>query len=92
MSADLNTRLEQAIKKRDTISSEVQKLKGKLEAAKTNLSTLEGECRAKNLDPDNLEAVLAALNTKYEALVTELETKLGEADGKLQAYTSKVQG
>jgi chromosome segregation ATPase len=72
----LATRLEKAIKLKETLSSEVQKTKGKLEQARASLEALEEECRSKNLDPNSLDATLKTLEAKYETLVGELEEKL----------------
>ena len=82
----LATRLEKAIKLKETLSSEVQKTKGKLEQARASLETLEEECRSKNLDPNNLDTTLKTLEEKYETLVGELEEKLKEANTKISAF------
>jgi len=64
-------KLQSALKKRKTLESDLQKLKGKLEVAQTNLTRVENSCRKRGLEPENLSTIIEELSQKYEAAVDQ---------------------
>lgn len=82
----LDERLEAATKKRNELSAAVQRIEGRLEAEQKNLEQIETECREKGLDPENLDATIEKLNTRYESEVAELETAVSEAETALEPF------
>ena len=87
--ADLKARLDLAVKRRDDLAQKRQRVLGRLEEAERSLDDLRGKCRAKNLDPDNLGAVIDKMTATLEQSVASLESKLTEAETALDPYINR---
>ena len=87
--ADLKARLDTVVKRRDDLAQKRQRVLGRLEEAERSLDDLRGKCRAKNLDPDNLGAVIDKMTLTLEQSVTSLEAKLTEAETALDPYINR---
>ena len=85
---NLKTRLDSAVKRRDELAQRKQRLLGRLEEAERTLEELRAKCRAKGIDPDNLDGVIEKLETSLEDSVTRLEAKILEAERALEPYTN----
>jgi chromosome segregation ATPase len=86
---DLKARLDLAVKRRDDLAAKRQRLIIRLEEAERSLEELRAKCRAKNIDPDKLDEVLAKLGTSLEQSVASLESKLTEAEKALEPFTNR---
>jgi chromosome segregation ATPase len=86
---DLDARLETATRRRDTLAGAVQRIEGKLESARTALSTLEETCRSKGVEPDQIDAVIEQLSVRYEQLVEQLESDIEAADAALAPFLNE---
>ena len=86
---DLKARLDLAVKRRDDLAQKRQRLIIRLEEAERSLEELRAKCRAKNIDPDKLDEVLAKLGTSLEQSVASLESKLTEAEKALEPFTNR---
>lgn len=86
---DLKARLDLAVKRRDDLAAKRQRLIIRLEEAERSLEELRAKCRAKNIDPDKLDEVLAKLDTSLEQSVASLESKLTEAEKALEPFTNR---
>jgi DNA-binding ferritin-like protein len=86
---DLDDRLEAATQRRDTLAGRVQRIEGKLESARTALQTLQATCRSKGVEPDQIDAVIEKLTTRYEQLVTQIEQDIEAADKALAPYLTE---
>jgi predicted nuclease with TOPRIM domain len=82
----LNTRLDEAIQQRNDLVAKKQRVEGRLEAARTTLSQVETECRGKGIDPDKLDETIEQLQTRYQALVEQLEGEVQAATVALAPY------
>lgn len=89
MEPNLKTRLEEALRRREELSSRVQRLVGRLEEAETALETLRGECRSRNVDPDRIGEVIGALEGHLEGLLSQYEACLSNAQSALDSLTRK---
>ena len=87
--ADLKERLDRAVKRRDELAQKRQRVLGRLEEAERSLDDLRGKCRAKNLDPDNLGAVIDKMAATLEQSVATLEAKLTEAETARDPYINR---
>ena len=76
---ELDSRLQQAVETRNQIAAEVQRVAGRLDAAKTTLSEVEKAIQAKGLDPDALDKVLKDLEERYADGVASFEQDIEEA-------------
>jgi chromosome segregation ATPase len=90
MSADLDKRLETAVGERDRLAAEAQRIAGRKQAAEENLEGVRAEVRAKNLDPDTLDATIEQLETAYTAAVEKLEGEVATARSALAPYQEKT--
>jgi membrane-bound lytic murein transglycosylase B len=82
----LDDRLKVAIQQRDELAAAVQRISGRLDAARTALATVEQECRDKGYDPDTLDDTLRSTQAKYEQAVILLEKQVSEARTSLQPF------
>ncbi len=79
--------LNQLIQRRNQLTQELERLRGRKEQAQRNLSELESECREKNIDPDKIEETLKELWARYQRRVPELEAKISRCADALAQYT-----
>lgn len=86
MGDTLDQRLDAALERRSDLEAKRQRLEGKLESARKNLSAVEAECREKGVDPDKLDDTITKLTDKYQSLIETLERAVEEADTALAPY------
>lgn len=79
-------RLQEVVRKRKELSSKLDRLKGRLESAKAELSKVEEECRNKGIDPAKLDEVIEKLQAKLDQEVDKLEKGLAEAEEALKPF------
>lgn len=84
--ADLDQELEDALKRRKTVASEIERLKGRQEQAAATLKALEDECRSKKIDPAKIDETLTQLEERYTTIVEELKRDTEEAEKALAPY------
>ena len=84
--SDLDQELEQVLKRRRTVASEIERLKGRQEQAEASLKALEDECRAKKIDPMKIDDTLKQLEERYVTIVEELKRDTEEAERALAPY------
>ena len=84
--ADLDQELEDALKRRKTVASEIERLKGRQEQASATLKALEDECRSKKIDPAKIDETLTQLEERYTTIVEELKRDTEEAEKALAPY------
>ncbi len=83
---DISARLQSAVKTRDALASKVERLRGRLEEAQTNLAAVEQTCRDKNIDPDRIDEAIEKLKGRYDAAVTKLTTDLSSVEEALTPF------
>jgi len=83
---ELDDRFDQAVKKRNQLSREVERLKGRWEEALKNLKAVEEECRQKKFEPEQIDGVLEQLEQRYKTAVEALEKDNTETEQKLRPY------
>lgn len=86
MSNHDHTRLDAAIKRRDTAASTVQRLQGRLSAAQDDVATIEAECNERGVPPDKLDPAIIQLERRYEKAVTAFEEEITAAEGNLAPF------
>ena len=82
----MEARLKNALEKRDTLNTKIQRLKGRLDMAIQDRDQVIQDIRAKNIDPDNLENTITLLEEKYETLLSQFESDLNTLQNKLTQY------
>jgi len=83
---EVHRRLEDAVKRRDKLASEVQRMKGRLESAQQSLETVERECRDRKIEPDQLDKAIESLSGRYTKAVSDIENETTTAETALQPY------
>ncbi len=86
---ELNARLAAATKKRNELEAQIQRIQGKREATQTALETVEAECRAKGVNPDDLDTTLTKLTNLYQQQVVEFEQRIAGAEKAIAPYTGE---
>jgi chromosome segregation ATPase len=87
--SDRRDRLDRAVSRRDKAREDVQRIKGRLEAAEKELEVVETECRDKGVDPDALDAAIAKLDERYEATLQDLEDRITETEAALKPFVGE---
>lgn len=87
---DLDKRLDAATRRRDAIVAECRRIEGKLEAAEAALHEVEAECRSKGVDPTKIDQVIQQLESRYAALVEQVERDVAAADLALAPYIKEI--
>ena len=83
---DRRKKLDQLISQRDGLRESVQRVQGRLDSARVDLARVEEECRKRKVAPDQLDAAINQLQTRYEAALAELATKLQEAEAQVAPF------
>jgi chromosome segregation ATPase len=89
MTMDLKTRLDSLVRRRDDLDQQRQRALGRLEEAQRSVDELKAKCRAKNVDPDNLDATIQKLEAELDKSVATLETQLSQAEKALEPFTQR---
>lgn len=83
---DERQRLEVAIKRRDRVQQDVNRIKGRLDSARAEVAKVEAECRQKGIEPDNLESTIDQLTEKYNKALVDVETRISKAEADIAPY------
>lgn len=86
MSTELDTRLKDAIAKRDRLASDAARIAGRKDAAERSLLEIETEIRAKKLDPNTLDETIEKLEAAYALEVSTLEEAVDKAREELTPF------
>jgi len=86
LDSSYDQRLDAAIKRRNHLSREIERLHGRKEEAERNLRAVDDECRAKKFEPDQIDQVIEQLEQRYHAQVALLEQQIAEAEKQLSPY------
>lgn len=84
---DLKARLDSAIKRRDQLSLQIQRVMGRLEESERSREVLREECRSKNIDPDKIDEAIAKIRGALESSLVQFESKLDEASKAMEPFT-----
>ena len=84
--SDLAAQLQNATKRRTEIVSKVERLKGRLEEAETNLAAVEDECRAKKIEPNQIDEAIAKLEARFEKEMKTLQSAMDSAEAALEPF------
>lgn len=85
---NFETQLQEATKKRTTINSRIERLRGRLEEAEANLENVEAEIRKKKIQPDHLDDAILKLEERFTKELNNLEAAMDSAESALEPYES----
>ena len=83
-------RLDQTIRRRDQLRAEAQRIRGRLDSARSELEAVEAECREKGVDPKMLDDAIERLSERYDTVLTGLEVSIQEAEEVLRPFTGEA--
>jgi chromosome segregation ATPase len=86
MSENLDQELDQIVERRKKVAEAIERLKGRKEQAESGLAAVEAECRAKNIDPDKIDDIIAQLEGKYREQISVLKKDTEEAERALAPF------
>lgn len=84
--AKLDERLDLALKRRDDLTAKKQRVEGRLEAAKKALGEVETECRAKGIEPADLDTKITQMDDLYRQSVETLEQGVTAGEAALAPF------
>ena len=74
------------LKKKQDLEARTQRIKGRLEEAKRNLSAIEQECETKNINPANLDSSISDLQVEIKETYSTLKGQMESIDQELRTY------
>lgn len=83
------TKLDELLKKRDSLRDTVQRVKGRLDSARLELKAVEDECLQRKVAPDQLEDSIRRLDEKYTTVLADLQTKIQAAEQAVAPYSEE---
>lgn len=83
-------KLHALLARRNDLNREVERIKGKLEGARANLSSLEDDCRKRGVEPDKLDETIEKLKVRYDEAVQVLEENIEEAERRLAPFQESL--
>jgi len=83
---DRREKLNAVIKRRDSLKESLQRAQGRKEAATKELASVEEECKKRNLSPDQLNAMITKLRTKYDSEVQAISDQIKTAEEALKPF------
>lgn len=84
--SNLDQELEDVRQRRKKVAETLERLRGRKEQAETNLAAVEEECRAKNIDPEKIDAIIQQLEDKYREIVEKLTEDTEAAEKALKPF------
>jgi chromosome segregation ATPase len=79
-------RLDDAIARRNRAAQKVQKLRGRLDAARETVAEIEEECSERGVPPEKLDAAINQLQKRYDSSVAAFEKHIDEAEAQLAPF------
>jgi chromosome segregation ATPase len=84
--SNLDQELEDVRQRRKKVAETLERLRGRKEQAEASLAAVEEECRAKNIDPEKIDDIIAQLEDKYRGIVEELKKDTEAAERALAPF------
>jgi predicted nuclease with TOPRIM domain len=82
----LDKRAREVLEKRERLSAELERTKGRYQASLEQIQQIHAECASLGVDPDHLEEEIQALLSKYQALLDSLSKEIQAVDAKLEPF------
>lgn len=86
MSQNLDKRAQELLRKREQLAAEIERGKGRYQAALEQEQSIRQECMDLGMDPDNLSQSLESLRTDYELELKKLEQSIEDVNSKLEHF------
>lgn len=89
---DIQKQFQEAIKRRNDLKARQERLQGRLEAARSRQQEVQEKCRAKGVDPDNIEELISKVEKVLEERVESITRRVDEAEEQLAPYLEEMAG
>ena len=86
MANDQQQRLDDAVQRRDNLLKKVERVRGRLQAARAELAAVEDDCKKKGIKPKQLAATIKKLDGRYETTMDKLETDIQDAEQEVAPF------
>lgn len=90
MTDDLNARLREAVRRRNNLATNVNRIEARVEAAKQNLAAAEAECRSKGIDPEQIDSYVQQLEQRFNDAVLALEQDVSAAEAAIEPFLKEI--
>tara|TARA_A200000159_G_C7249425_1_gene308078 strand:+ start:79 stop:351 length:273 start_codon:yes stop_codon:yes gene_type:complete len=78
--------LQETSQKRREIASKIERLRGRLDEAQSNLQNVETEIKAKKISPDQLDEAISKLEKRFENEHQKLQTAIANAESAIEPF------
>lgn len=78
--------LDNLVKRRDTLKATRDRLMGRLESARADLTTVEEECRKRGVPPEKLASTIAELSRRFESATKDLSDRISTAEINIKPF------
>lgn len=78
--------LDALLQRRDRLRDSVQRISGRLDAARQEVATVCGECEQRKVLPDKLDETIQKLSDRYVELSVELRGGIEAAEAEVAPY------
>ena len=78
--------LQETSQKRREIASKIERLRGRLDEAQSNLQNVETEIKAKKISPDQLDEAISKLEKRFENEHQKLQTAISNAESAIEPF------
>lgn len=82
----LDKRAREVLEKRERLSAELERTKGRYQASLEQIQQNQAECAALGVDPEHLEEEIRLLLSKYHGLLESLAKEIQDVDAKLEPF------
>jgi len=83
---DNKRKLDDLIRRKDTLQSKAQRAQGRLDSAKTELAAVADECRKKGVEPNQLSEAITKLQDKFDTLAADVAQRVEVAEKAIAPY------
>ena len=80
------SQLDGLIQRRDTLKANKNRLLGRLESARSDLISVEEECRKRGVQPEKLEGTIAELTRRFETATKDLSDRIVAAETTIKPF------
>lgn len=86
---DIESELRNLVKKKNSLQAEIERIKGRREAAIKERDRIRQECLDKGIDPDKLDELIPALENKLRGEIEQIRSNLEEAENQLRPLSKR---
>lgn len=88
--SEMKTKLDELNERRSSLLNKIERIKGRKEQGETRLKELEAECKELGVDPEDIEETVAALETRLQKSLFDLEKDMEEAEARMAPFLEKL--